>query len=78
MDNIGRRINNVLAELKPDISSFQDINFVEEGFLDSLDIMKLIVSLEDEFDIQIEPEDVLSENFENIDSISNLVKRCTK
>jgi len=76
MDNIENRVLNILVEIKSDIKSHPNDNFMESGLLDSLDIMKLIIRIEDEFDIQIEPEDVLSENFESIASISDLVKRC--
>ena len=76
MDNIENQVISILVEIKRSLNPCMNGNFVEDGLLDSLDIMNLIIRLEDEFDIQIEPEDVLSENFESIATISDLVKRC--
>ena len=59
------------AELKLDSD-----RLVSDGVFDSLDIMNLIMELENEFDIEIDPEDVLSENFESVDVIVALVEKC--
>ena len=53
-----------------------DSQLVSDGVLDSLDIMNLIMELEAAFDIEIDPEDVLSDNFESVDAILNLVEKC--
>ena len=59
------------AELKLDSD-----RLVSDGVLDSLDIMNLIMELENGFDIEIDPEDVLSENFESVEAIAALVEKC--
>lgn len=51
-------------------------SLVTDGLLDSLDIISLITELEEAFDIEIDPEDVMSENFESIDAITALVEKC--
>ena len=51
-------------------------SLVSDGILDSLDIMNLIMDLEEAFNIEIDPEDVLSENFESVDRIIKLVEKC--
>jgi len=50
-------------------------SLIENGVLDSLGIMKLIQFIEEKFSFSIEDEDVLPENFENIESISNFINR---
>ncbi len=49
---------------------------VSDGILDSLDIMNLIMELESGFDIEIDPEDVVSENFESVEAITALIEKC--
>ena len=50
-------------------------SLIENGVLDSLGIMKLIQFIEERFSFSIEDEDILPENFENIESISQFIKR---
>lgn len=48
-------------------------DFIEDGLLDSLDIMTLVEELEEEYNITISGKNILPENFTNIDAIANLV-----
>ena len=67
------KILNVLFEIRPEYDFKQSSNFIEEGLLDSLGIVSLLVALEEEFGVSIGLEDVLPENFSNIESISQLL-----
>ena len=53
----------------------EGIDFIEQGMLDSFDIVTLISDFEDQFGIQIAGSEVLPENFANIDSIVKLLER---
>jgi len=46
-----------------------------EGFIDSMGFMDLIVFLEQEFEIRTGDADLLEENFESINAISDFVMR---
>ena len=70
------RISKILEEVKPDIKNNIDKNFIADGILDSLDVMNLIIALEEEFDIEIDPEDVITDNFETIAAINALILKC--
>ena len=50
-----------------------DAPLLEEGIIDSLGIFVMVAFLEKEFGLQIQPEDVVLENFETVNAISNLV-----
>lgn len=69
-------IKKVLESVKPDIANNFDKNFIENGILDSLDVMNLIIALEEEFGIEIDPENVITENFETIAVIKTLIEKC--
>ena len=69
------KIYSILAKLRPEINFKETSNFIEEDILDSLDIIKLVVALEKEFLISFETEDIVPENFENVENISKLIKR---
>lgn len=77
MENMKECVSKVLMNVKEEMASHLDsTRLVSDGILDSLDIMNLIVELESEFDIEIDPEDVLSENFESVEVIAALVEKC--
>ena len=45
---------------------------VEEGIIDSLGIFRLISFLQEQFELTVEPEDVVMEHFESINAIGHL------
>ncbi len=53
-------------------------NLVEAEVMDSLAIMKLILFLEDKFDIKIGDEDMALENFTSVEAIYSLVEKKRK
>lgn len=67
------KIIKILSDLRPDCNFNQNVNFIENGLLDSLDIISLIAELESNFKICINSEDILPENFESIDAICKLI-----
>ncbi len=76
MDN-KELIREIIMKVKKSAEAKLDSDkLVSDGTLDSLDIMNLIMELESGFDIEIDPEDVLSENFESVDAIATLVEKC--
>ena len=61
--------------MRPEINFKESSDFIENDILDSLDIIKLVVALEKEFSISVDSEDIVPENFENVENISKLIKR---
>ena len=66
----------ILSKSHPEFDFTEEgIDFIEQGMLDSFDIVTLIPDFEDQFGIQIAGSEVLPENFANIDSIVKLLER---
>ena len=77
MENMKERVSAVLVQVNKKAELHLDsTSLVSSGILDSLDIMSLIMDLEREFEIEIDPEDVLSANFESVSAITALVEKC--
>ena len=62
-----------------DTSNFEKSeNFIEDGLLDSFDIVQLVSDIETEFNVVISALEILPENFDSIDSICNLINKSKK
>jgi acyl carrier protein len=59
--------------MKPELDLQQTENFVETGILDSFDIIMLVSTLDEAFQIRIDGADIVPENFNNLDAIKKLV-----
>ena len=60
------------------ISENTEEDLLESGVLDSLSVMQLVGELNDAFNIDLDVDDVLPENFDTIGHIAALVERCQK
>ncbi len=69
------KILAILKEIRPEFDFEESDNFVEDGYLDSFDIVTLVSELETAFDIIIDGLDVLPENFETVQDICDLVNK---
>lgn len=64
-------IIKILNEVKPGVDFENEKNLIEEEILDSFDIVNLVSKLDEEFDIEITPADLVPENFSSAESIKN-------
>ena len=65
---------NILKDTRPEFDFNSDLNFIEEGYLDSFDLITIVSDLESKFDIKINGSMIVPENFNSIDSIEKLVQ----
>ncbi len=67
------KIIEILSGIRPDID-FTDVkDLFSEGQLDSLDIISLISEIEMKFEIVIDSNEIIPENFKNTSSIETLI-----
>lgn len=72
------RILEILKEIQPSFDFEDGVDFVEEGYLDSFDVVTLVSELENEFGVVISALDILPENFASVKSIAALIERSKK
>ncbi|MBO5341795.1 MAG: acyl carrier protein [Lachnospiraceae bacterium] len=65
----------ILKELKDDVDFEISKDFVEDGLLDSFDIVNLVGELEDNMDIEISGRDIVPENFVSVEAIENMLEK---
>ena len=67
------RIYEMLEEIRPEFDFKESDDFVEDGYLDSFDIVTLVSMMEEEYDVVINNLNMLPENFSNVDTICTLI-----
>lgn len=65
----------VLKSVKEDVDFESSTDFIEDGLLDSFDLVNLVSELEDVFDIEIRGVDIVPENFVSLETIETLVEK---
>ncbi len=65
---------DVLDSVKRGINWKEEKALVEDGLIDSMDLINLIPALEDAFGIEIGMEYMDTENFENLDSMWAMIQ----
>lgn len=73
-----KQIIDILKNIKPGVNLESSSNLVEDGVIDSFDIITLISELNDTFNCSIGVLDLEPENFKTIDTITELVKRAAE
>ena len=66
-----------LLELLEDIKPTVDFRtcLIDDGYLDSFDILSIVSELNDAFGIEISPVDIIPENFNSAQALWNMVER---
>ena len=67
------RVLKVLAEVNEDILHFEGSSLIDAGLLDSFQVIDLVGMLEEEFDIEIDAELVIVENFVSVEAITDMI-----
>jgi len=67
------KLLNILKDICPDVDFENTTDLVDGGHLDSLDVITLVVELNESFNIEINVEDILPENFNSAEAIGALV-----
>lgn len=68
------KIMEILQEINEEIASAsEDVNLIEEGLIDSFDIVTLIAELEEAFNVEIDGEAITEENFSSVNQIEKII-----
>lgn len=68
-------IYKILEELRPEFDFRTSKDFIEDGFLDSFDVVTLVSELDKKYGISIDALDILPENFNTVENICGVVEK---
>ncbi len=73
-----KRILEILAALRPEMDFETSEDFIEEGLIDSLDIVALMDTAEEEYGVVVPGEEIVSSHFKSVATIVDLINRYKK
>ena len=65
----------ILNDLHPDVDFTDNNELIDDGILDSLDIVTLVTEINAEFDVTIPAEEIIPENFNSAEALFALITR---
>jgi len=69
------KILEILKSIRSDIDFENETKLIDDGILDSFDIVSIVAELCDAYDITITAEDMEPENFNSVQAMLALVER---
>lgn len=69
------KILEILKCINEDILSYNGNNMIVDGIINSFEIIEIVAEIEEKFDIEIDTENLIAENFKNKDTIIKMAKR---
>ncbi len=74
MNDVDKLIE-ILNTVCPDVDFEAETNLVEDGILTSLDIVMIVSELMAAYDVRLDIDDLVPENFENAGTIYELIQK---
>ena len=60
------QIKKILTEIRPEFDFESSSDFIEDGYLDSFDLVTLVAEVDETFNISIDGLDIVPENFMSV------------
>ena len=69
------KILEILTGVRPDVDFENEKKLIDDGILDSFDIIAIVGEFNDAFDIDIDPADLEPDNFNTIEAMKELIEK---
>ncbi len=68
----------LLKEVRPDVDFENETALIDDGILDSMDVVSIISNIDDVFGVQIRITELDPENFNSVENLWNLIESLKK
>lgn len=68
-------ILELLKSIKGDVEFERSEDFIEDGLIDSFEIVDLVAEIEEQFSIEISGKDIIPENFVNLEAMEAMIQK---
>ena len=70
-----KQIIEILSEICPGVDFETETALIDDGLIDSLDIVAVVTELMEAFDVDLGVDDLTPENFNSVEAIEDLIER---
>jgi acyl carrier protein len=70
-----KKLNDLLKATRPESDFAGSKDFIEDGLLDSFDVVTVVSALDKTYGISINGADIVPENFKSLDAIAALLRK---
>ncbi len=70
-----KSVAEILKEIRPEFDFTASSDFIADGMLDSFDMVTLVSALDKNYGVSIPGTEILPENFANITTITELLRK---
>jgi acyl carrier protein len=71
-----KSVAEILKEIRPEFDFATSSDFIGDGMLDSFDMVTLVSTLDKTHGISIPGTEIVPENFQNVQAIEALLRKC--
>lgn len=65
----------ILERLRPELEFEKEDKLIDDGILDSFDLVSLIGEINDSFDVEVSFDDIEPENFNSVEAMLTLISK---
>ena len=69
------KLIEILSAIHPDVDFENTVDLIDDGILDSLDIVTIVTEINDVFDVTILAEEIVPENFNSAEALYALIEK---
>lgn len=74
MENDKKTLLALLTDIRPDVDFENETALIDDGLIESLDIVAIVTEIMAQFDVEINVDDLLPENFNSADDILAMIR----
>ncbi len=65
----------ILKSIKNDVDFENEKELVDDGVLDSIEIVNIIAAIEEAYSFEIEPDDIDPDNFQSVEAMWEMIRK---
>lgn len=69
------KLLEILSDLHDDVDFETETHLIDNGILDSMDIISLITEISEEYEVTITAKDIIPDNFNSAEALYALIRR---
>ena len=74
MEKEMKKLIDILSGIRPDVDFENEESLIDDGLIESLDIVAIVTEIMAEFDVEISVDDLLPENFNSVDAMLAMIE----